>query len=35
MQPNSVTFVGVLNAYASVVAPEEGRCVQEQMIRSG
>jgi hypothetical protein len=35
VQPNSVTLVGVLNAYASVVALEEGRCVQEQIIRNG
>ncbi len=25
VQPNSVTFVGVLNAYASIVALEQGR----------
>ncbi len=24
--PNFVTFVGVLNVYASIVAPEDGRC---------
>jgi hypothetical protein len=29
-----VTFVGVLNAYASVVALEEGRCTHEQIIHS-
>ncbi len=35
VQPNSVTFVGVLNACASVVALEEGKCVHEQIIQSG
>ncbi len=35
VQPNSVTFVGVLNACASVVALEEGRCAHEQIIQSG
>jgi pentatricopeptide repeat protein len=35
VQPNSVTFVGVLNACASVVALEEGRCVHQQIIQSG
>ncbi len=35
MQPDSFTFVGVLNACASVVALEEGRCVHEQIIQSG
>jgi pentatricopeptide repeat protein len=35
VQPNSVTFVGVLNACASVVALEEGRCVHRQIIESG
>jgi pentatricopeptide repeat protein len=33
--PNSVTFVGVLNACASVVALEEGRCAHEQIIERG
>jgi pentatricopeptide repeat protein len=33
--PNSVTFVGVLNACASVVALEEGRCAHEQIMQSG
>ncbi len=33
--PNSVTFVGVLNACASMVAYEEGRSVHEQIIQSG
>jgi pentatricopeptide repeat protein len=33
--PDSVTFMGVLNACASVAALEEGRCVHEQIIESG
>ncbi|CAM6030174.1 unnamed protein product [Sphagnum balticum] len=35
VQPDSVTFVGLLNACASAVALEEGRGVHEQIIRSG
>ncbi len=35
MQPNSVTFVGLLNACASMIALEEGRCVHQQIIQSG
>ncbi|CAK9870240.1 unnamed protein product [Sphagnum jensenii] len=35
MQPNSVTFVGALNAYASVFALEEGMCVHQQIIQHG
>ncbi len=35
MWPYSVTFVGVLNACASLVALEEGRCVHEQIMQSG
>jgi len=35
VEPNAVTFVGVLNACASVVALEEGRCVERQIIQSG
>ncbi len=35
MQPNSVTFVGVLNACASIIALDEGRCVHQQIIQSG
>ncbi len=35
MHPNTVTFVGVLNACASVVALKEGRSVHEQIIQSG
>jgi pentatricopeptide repeat protein len=35
VQPDSVTFVGVLNACASVVAIEEGRCVHQQIIQRG
>jgi pentatricopeptide repeat protein len=33
--PDSVTFVEVLNAYASVVALERGRHVHHQIIQSG
>ncbi|CAM6042280.1 unnamed protein product [Sphagnum compactum] len=35
VQPNSVTFVGVLNACASIIALDEGRCVHLQIIQSG
>jgi pentatricopeptide repeat protein len=35
VQPDSVTFVGVLNACASIIALEEGRCVHHQIIQSG
>ncbi len=35
MQPNSVTFVGALNACASVLALEKGRCVHQQIIEHG
>ncbi|CAK9256023.1 unnamed protein product, partial [Sphagnum jensenii] len=35
VQPNSVTFGGVLNACASMVALEEDRCAHEQTIQSG
>jgi hypothetical protein len=35
VQPNTVTFVGVLNACASMIALEEGRCVHQQIIESG
>ncbi|CAM6002728.1 unnamed protein product, partial [Sphagnum balticum] len=35
VRPNSVTFVGVLNACASVIALEEGRHVHQQIIQSG
>jgi pentatricopeptide repeat protein len=35
VQPDPITFVGVLNACASVVALEEGRCTHEQIIQSG
>ncbi|CAM6054309.1 unnamed protein product [Sphagnum tenellum] len=34
VQPNSVTFVGLLNACASVAALEEGRCAHEQILQS-
>jgi len=35
VRPNSVTFVGVLKACASMVVIEEGRCVHQQIIQSG
>ncbi|KAH8944737.1 hypothetical protein BDL97_12G000400 [Sphagnum fallax] len=35
VQPNSVTFVGVLNACASIIALNKGRCVHLQIIQSG
>ncbi len=35
VQPNSVTIVGVLNACASIVALEEGRCVHQQIVECG
>ncbi len=35
VQPDSVTFVGVLKACASMVAIEEGRCVHRDIIQSG
>jgi pentatricopeptide repeat protein len=35
MQPDSVTFVGAVNACASLVALEEGRCAHQQIIQSG
>jgi pentatricopeptide repeat protein len=35
VQPDSVTFAGVLKACASVVAIEKGRCVHQQIIQSG
>jgi pentatricopeptide repeat protein len=35
MRPNTVTFVGALNACASVLALEEGRCVHQELIQSG
>ncbi len=35
MQPDSVTFVGVVNACAIIVVLEEGRCAHEQIIQSG
>jgi hypothetical protein len=33
LRSDSVTFVGVLNACASLVALEEGRCAHEQIIQ--
>jgi pentatricopeptide repeat protein len=35
VQPDSVTFVRVLKACASMVAIEEGRCVHQDIIQSG
>ncbi len=35
VEPNPFTFMGALNACASVVAFEEGRYVYEQIIQSG
>jgi pentatricopeptide repeat protein len=35
VQPDTVTYVGVLNACASIMALEEGRCAHEQIIQSG
>ncbi len=35
MQPDFVTFVGVVNACAIIVVLEEGRCAHEQIIQSG
>jgi pentatricopeptide repeat protein len=35
VQPNSVIFVGLLNACASMAAIEEGRCVHQQIIQTG
>jgi pentatricopeptide repeat protein len=35
VQPNPVTFVGVLNACASVVALQEGRRVHQQILENG
>ncbi|CAM6038165.1 unnamed protein product [Sphagnum compactum] len=35
VDPNSVTFVGVLKACATVLALEEGRCVHQEVIQSG
>ncbi len=35
VRPIFVTFVGALNACASVLALEEGRCVHQQIIQCG
>jgi pentatricopeptide repeat protein len=35
VQPTPITLVGVLNACASVLAIEEGRCAHEQIIENG
>jgi hypothetical protein len=34
VQPDPVTYIGVLNACASIVALEERRCVNEQLIKA-
>jgi hypothetical protein len=34
VQPDPVTYIGVLNACASIVALEERRCVTEQLIKA-
>jgi pentatricopeptide repeat protein len=35
MAPNKFTFVQVINACASVIALEEGRCVHHPIVQSG
>jgi len=35
VEPNPVTFVGILNACASIEALKEGKDVHEQIIQSG
>jgi pentatricopeptide repeat protein len=35
VEPNPVTFVGILNACASVESLQEGKDVHEQIIQSG
>jgi hypothetical protein len=35
VQPDSVTFVWVLNECASVAALEEGRCAHQQILERG
>ncbi len=35
MQPHSFTFVGVLNACATMIVLEEGRCVHHHIVQSG
>jgi pentatricopeptide repeat protein len=35
VRPDSVTFVGVLNAFVGTVAVAEGRCVHEEIFQSG
>jgi pentatricopeptide repeat protein len=35
VQPDPVTFVGVLNACTSIMALEESRCIHEQIIKCG
>jgi len=35
VQPHSFTFVGVLNACATMIVLEEGRCVHHHIVQSG
>jgi hypothetical protein len=35
LQPDFVTFVGVLNACASILVLEEGRYIHQEVIESG
>ncbi len=35
MQPDSITFMGMWNACASMGVLEDGRCVHDQVIQSG
>ncbi len=35
VQPDSLAFLGVLNACARIVALEEGRCVHQQIVEHG
>jgi len=35
VQPDSVTFVGVLNACASILVLEEGWCVHQEIVEFG
>jgi len=35
VQPDSGTFVGVMNACASILVLEEGRCVHQQIVEFG
>ncbi len=35
MDPGALTFVGILNACANVMALEKGRCIHERIAQSG